>query len=355
MLDKVERTAQHWDEHTVRFSGRNAGLFWWEVPEVLRHINRKISSSPDIDWVEYTVRKHFKDRLPLDRCLSLGCGVGQLERSLARLGAFRRCDAYDVSEGALREAKAKAERAGFTNINYSRADVNRLELPHNVYDAVWTYGAMHHFEELEYACAQIQAALKPAGLLVINEYVGPARFQFPSRQKEVVNLCLRLLPARYRTLMTEAVAWEAEKSEARKRFRRFLSDIRDRTSGAFSRLIHRHREIRAGKTSGGRIYREAVGFPTVDEVIADDPSESARSNEILKLLERDFQIVERTDWGGNIPQFLLAGIAGNFTDEDRCSRLLVKMLWNIEDTLLKCGEFDSDFVYLVARPRKECA
>jgi len=68
------------------------------------------------------------------------------------------------------------------------------------------------------------------------------------------------------------------------------------------------------------------------------------------VLQRDFEIVEEKEWGGNVLQFLLAGIAGNFSNEDPCSQALLRMLISIEETLLQCGEFESDFAYIVARP-----
>ena len=104
MSSDINVTAQHWSNHVERFSGRNAGLFWWEAgSEVDRHINSKISGEPDVDWLEYSLRKYFDGRLPLTRCLSLGCGSGHLERTLAQLGAFQHCDAYDVAEETTRQ------------------------------------------------------------------------------------------------------------------------------------------------------------------------------------------------------------------------------------------------------------
>lgn len=128
MLD-VNAAAQHWTEYSARFTGRETGLFWLENPEIHKHINRRVSGDPNIDWVRYTLQKYFDGRLPLTRCLSLGCGEGRLERTLGTLGTFRQCDAYDMSGGSIDLAKRRAEAAGFKNISYSVADVNQLEAP----------------------------------------------------------------------------------------------------------------------------------------------------------------------------------------------------------------------------------
>src|SRR5262245_38320332 len=77
-----QEVAKHWNEATARFAGRNAGLFWWEAgPEIHNRINLKISGRTDCDYTTYTLNKHFAGRVPLGRCLSLGCGMGSLERS----------------------------------------------------------------------------------------------------------------------------------------------------------------------------------------------------------------------------------------------------------------------------------
>lgn len=330
MQEDAKHAAQHWDQHISRFSGRKSGLFWWDVPQIMRHINESISGDPDTDWIHHTVRQYLQDRLPLGRCLSLGCGAGQLERTLAGLNAFTRCDAYDVSEVSIGEAKRAAESAGFSHINYRVADVNLLELQPNHYDAVWVYGAMHHFRELERVSAEIRKALKPGGLLAICEYVGPRKFQFPRRQKEIADLCLRLLPKRYRAILPEAVELE--------------NQPRDTSPGD---VAHPARQAPPPEQQ----YRTQVGFPSAEEVTLDDPSESVRSDEILPVFEKDFDFVEKKECGGNIYQFLLSGIAGNFLDDSRCSQELIGMILNIEDTLIRCGELKSDFAYIAARPR----
>ena len=353
MSSDVKTTAQYWSKHTARFSGRNSGLFWYEAgPEIQTNINRRISGSSDIDWIAYTLDKYFSGILPLTRCLSLGCGSGHLERRLAHLGTFQHCDAYDVAQGSIQEAKKLAEDEGLNNITYYVADINKIELTDSHYDSVWVHSAMHHFEALEHVCQQVSQSLKPEGLLILNEYIGPSRFQFPSRQKEVTNLCFHLLPARYRIFMQEQTTIELERTPFKQGARWFISRLIDKLRdgdliGAIRRRLHAHRTRASGQSN----EKTEVLFPSSRDVIAADTSEAIRSGEIIQVLQLYFDIVEQKDWGGNMLQFLLAGIAGNFSVEDQQSQALLKMLINVEDTLLQCGEFESDFAYIVARPR----
>ena len=85
-------------------------------------------------------------------------------------------------------------------------------------------------------------------------------------------------------------------------------------------------------------------------MLASDPSEAVRSDEIVPLLAERFDIVERTPLGGSLLQFLLHGIAGNL--HDAAAQPWLELLFEIEDRLMALGEIQSDFVYLAARSRK---
>lgn len=74
-----------------------------------------------------------------------------------------------------------------------------------------------------------------------------------------------------------------------------------------------------------------------------------RSAEIVPLLERYFEIVEFKPLGGTLLQLLLTDIAGNFRSPE--GERLLTMLFEIEDALLETGDLQSDFAYIVARPR----
>ncbi len=349
----LTRAAEKWDVIYQEQRGGGAGQNWWEAGSTINaHINRKISGSPEIDWQMYTLQTHFKDRLPLARCLSLGCGTGNLERKLGHLGAFVQCDAYDVSQRAVALAQADAEQEGLHNIRYQALDVNALALEADTFDAIWLNGAMHHFQALEHICAEMKKALKADGLLILFEYVGPNRFQFPERQKEAADLCLHLLPERYRKVVLAPATGTADHASAKPAAAHYLRKVFDKLrDGDLLGAVRRRLQLRRAARAGQPLYKTSVQFPSARDVIADDPSEAIRSQDILQVLQHNFEIVEKRDWGGNIVQFALFGIAGNFSDEDEDSQALLRMLFNIEETLIQCGEFDSDFCYIVARPK----
>jgi SAM-dependent methyltransferase len=351
MSKDTNTTVQFWSEHVKQLADGNSGLFWWDAgPDLFEYRNVSVSGDPQTNWTRYTLKKYFDGKLPLARCLSLGCGGGRLERHLAELGTFQQCDAYDITAGAIELARDLAHEDGFNNITYKLANINTLTLPPNWYDAVWISMAMHHFEELEHVCQQIGSTLKPEGLLILEEYVGPNRFQFPEYQKEVSNLCLSLLPARYRVRDERAADRELRlPPKGAKWFTaRFIDKLKDGDLlGAMQRRLSTYRARRGGQLPEKR----TINFPTVSDVVAADPTEAIRSEEIVAVLQDYFKIVEKKALGGNLLQFLLADIAGNFPQGDQQARDFLRMLISIEETFLSCGEFESDFAYIVARPK----
>ena len=352
MTNDINVVGEYWGKRIETLAEKNNGLFWWDAgTDIYANRNIRISGDPSVNWVQHTIKKYFDGRLPLFRCLSLGCGGGRLERQLEALGTFQHCDAYDVAEGAIQQARELARSKEINNIAYHIADINKLTLPCDTYDAVWISMAMHHFQELEHVCEQIKNSLKSGGLLILEEYVGPNRFQFPERQKEVANLCLALLPSCYRLKVQHDINQDLI-STNHKGMKWVISRVIDKVKdgdllGTIQRRVSEYRL----RTSGQIAEKRVIRFPSASDVIAVDPSEAIRSEDIIDVLQLDFEIIEKKDFGGNILQFLLADIAGNFSSNQH-SKAFLKMLINIENTFLECGELESDFAYIVARPMK---
>jgi SAM-dependent methyltransferase len=216
------------------------------------------------------------------------------------MGLCEQYDAFDVSAGALEIAKDAAARAGLKNVTYAQQDLNHAVFERGGYDVVFASMAVHHIENLENLFDQVRAALKPGGLFVFNEYIGPNRFQWSRRQLIAINLVLSVLPRRLRTRLTD-----------------------------------------------GQI-KPWVRRPTVDSVVAVDPSEAVRSSAILPLAERYFQIVERIDYGGTILHMLLQDIVGNFRSENPRDVTALRAIFEIERQCLRWRILPSDFAIVVA-------
>jgi SAM-dependent methyltransferase len=279
-------------------SGERRGWLDWELIEV-EHIRPQVSGDRDVYYLEHFVATHLAT-LPCERALSLGCGGGNLERALLAMGAAREIDAYDASPESIRLARELARAAGLDErIHYHLADLNRVELPPAAYDYAVAKMALHHFERLEHVYEQVARALKPGGLFMFNEFVGPSRFQWTDLQLQLANQLLELIPAAQR------------RRAPLPRFER----------------------------------------PSVRDVVEDDPTEAVRSAEILPLAERWFEIVEIRPYGGTLLNLLLTQMMPTFDLEDETEVAFLRLLFLFERTLVARRVVPSDFAYVVVRPR----
>lgn len=219
---------------------------WFDDRYARRHINLRVTGSPDASPMDGFVSLGLG---PFDRALSLGCGTGALERDLVRRGLVARIAALDASPEALRIARDRAAEEGLAGIEYGLGDLNDLRLEAESFDAVFFHQALHHVEALESCLDRVEAALRPGGVLFVDEYTGPSRREWNDE---------RIAPVRR--------AFAAVPSAAR------------------------------------RVRR--VGLP----VDRRDPSEAVRSSEIPAELLRRFRPIVERPYGGNLLAPLLPNL-----------------------------------------------
>jgi SAM-dependent methyltransferase len=277
--------------------------FWQSHPVTLRHINRLITGDADESWLGFTKRRFAPESL--GRGVSLGCGHGWAEREAIELGLCESLDGFDISEEALEVARRQAKEGGLDErLHYGQADLNTLELAPGAYDIAIAAQVLHHIEALEHLLDQLVASLRPGGLLVVNEYIGPARFQWLDKTEELMNRMLDVLPDDKRL----------------NRFNGFVKEQMTRTPA--------------------------------EEIARIDPSESVRSDEIVQLLESRFETLYRADFGGTLLQFLLADIAANFSPDDPKDVALLDLMSLFEEVLIAERVLPSDFAFFVLKSRR---
>jgi SAM-dependent methyltransferase len=281
------------------------GWYWMAHPMVLARVNRLISGDPGCDAYGRLERLYRERRwaLPIQRAVSLGCGFGNLERDLAARGLVKRIAAYDLAEGAVAQARRLADEAGLSGIDYAVADLNALRLEPGSADAVFAHSAVHHVRDLEHLYDAVRAALRPRGVFHLHEFVGPTRFQWTDAQLRLVNDFMDALPPRLRRLPD-------------------------------------------GSPKG------AMRRPTVDEMIAADPTEAVRSAELVAALDPFFKVVEERRTGGALLHLALGDIAQNFDPDSAEDRAILLELFALEDRAMADGTIGSDFAVLTAVPRR---
>ena len=275
------------------FTQRLAHANWMGNTAVLMHLNERATGDPARDWLSSWAHRWFVgDRL---RVLVLGCGEGWLERAVAVWPFVARIDAVDFAEHAISRAREQAR--DIPKIHYGVVDLNHDTLEPDAYDVVVAHSVLHHVEQLEWAYAQIERAMRPGATLIINEYVGPDRFQYSDDVRAIINTLLRCLPPALRAPY-----------EARER-------------------------------------------PTVEEMIANDPTEAVRASELVAFTRRHFDVREEKNLGGTLLQHLLYDIVQNFRFENARERSLLDILCTIDGMLVDRGRIPSDFVLMAARKR----
>ncbi len=307
-LDEAELNAKTGMELASNWWGRKANeeqsqilhSSWAECPVIMKeYISPLVSGPARQGWLEIVAIDYF--RTPVELALSLGCGSGGLERHVLNLGIAKKIDGLDVSEEAIKIArKLSAESGQDDKIAYAVANLNHLEFKQEVYDAAFASQSVHHIEDLEHYMTQVHSALKPGGLFVINEFVGPNQFQWSDIQVELAQKMLDSIPEKFR------------------------SSIR-------------------GEGIKSRIHR-----PSIEEMNAYDPTEAICSEDIIGKLGNYFEIIDRRDFGGTLLHLVLDDIAGNLSfTKDGIE--IIRRLYREEKRLIEERVIESDFTLLIAR------
>lgn len=114
----------------------------------------------------------------LARGVAVGAGTGVNERALINAGLVDHFDLYEVSADRVAQAKAAASEAGMAD-NFSVYLEDAFDTDHpGEYDIVYWQNALHHMPDIDRALEWSVTALKPGGMLVIHDYVGPTRLQW---------------------------------------------------------------------------------------------------------------------------------------------------------------------------------
>ena len=98
----------------------------------------------------------------------VACGTGHSLVVLGRRFPRSTFVGYDLDEGAIARARAEADGAGLTNVQFEVADAARLGVS-EAFDAVFVFDAVHDQVDPAGVLRSIHDALKPGGLFVMRE------------------------------------------------------------------------------------------------------------------------------------------------------------------------------------------
>ena len=290
------REVAHWNETENRAASGDR-LFWLNHPRVAYHYYRK-ALVDGLPWQQWVLRVLGR---PAAHALELGCGRGAALKAAWVAGLASRLTGIDLDDSRFEEIRRETDAAN-APVRFVAADVNQLRLEPRSYDLVYALQSVHHFENLEHIFKQVSTALRPGGYVVLDEFVGPARFQWTDAQLALTAQLLGLLPRNF------------------------------------------------------RIYKNGIeklqeGRSTPKEVARVCPSEAIRSNEILPLFRANFRVVHEKKLGGTIQHLLYSGIVHNFPDADPAVDHLIDCINGLEDVFVGYGILPSDFMLLIGQKR----
>ena len=236
--------------------------FWMAHPLCRRTVNRRVSGAEETWPLDYLYMSTHGRRF--HRLLSLGCGTGRLERAISTHRIAELIEGVDGSPVSIELAKQRAREERLSNIDYTTADLNDLELRRSRYDAVVFHQSLHHVRAVERLLAQVRRALTVDGVLFLEEWVGPSRTEWNEARLAGLRALFEEVPPEWRKWPdVRAPIEEADPTEAVR-----SSAIRPAVRRLFRTLL--------AKPYGGQIVsillpqinRDVVPAAALDELIA---------------------------------------------------------------------------------------
>lgn len=144
-------------ELVERHFGRAAARY--AVSEVHR-------AAPDLDALVEAAEPTGREQ-----ALDVGCGPGHTALALApRVASVL---GIDLSEAMLEQARTLAAARGLANVEFRRADVERLPFEDARFDVVASRQSAHHYADVRAALAELARVLRPDGRLLLLDTVAP--------------------------------------------------------------------------------------------------------------------------------------------------------------------------------------
>jgi SAM-dependent methyltransferase len=169
---------------------------WWTNRLVIRDINRRVIGEPYREISRGAVELGRRLARPLEHGISVGCGNGGKEIALVRDGVVGHMLGYDLAEARIAHARASAAALGLADrIEFRQADAFALH-GRPEFDSVYWNNSLHHMFDVPAALAWSRDVLRPGGLLLVDEFVGPSRMRFDDETLAYANAIRGLLPER---------------------------------------------------------------------------------------------------------------------------------------------------------------
>lgn len=263
-------------------------------------VSLPLTGNPD-KWVMDDIGETYLTPAP-ERLLALGSGMAFIEETFVKKGFAKHIIAYEASKTAVEAGRKRIKEAGLSDCIDLRCG-NALEenLPSGYFDVVFVQAAIHHFFEIEAMFQLMHRVLKPGGLLIYDEYIGPDHHMYDSHVMDVINEINACLAPEYQ--------------------HDSLSNSR----------------------------RMNLPPMSLEWMLNHDPSKGVHASDILPLTYQYFDVVRRRDYGGTIMRPFWVGILPNFNFDDPKDATVARLIVLLERLLTKHSIIPHYHTTVVAR------
>ena len=301
MDNSVKSAGEYWSSRSSSAETIKPKSSAWYISEkFVQYANFKasgvLSSKYGDGFFQLISRELTKTKANLG--ISIGGGDGKKEMRLIQDGFVDKFEIYEASEVRIAQGKELAAKLGISSeVTFHLVSGNEFPKERK-YDLVYWDSALHHMPNVIEALAWSKEILNENGLLAVNEYVGPNRFQWSQASLLVCDDFRKALPERF-----------------------FIS-------------------------SDGRKLSRQTPRINVQQLIKQDPTEAQDSERIIEAISSIFPKAKISPIGGAFYHIGLRGILQNFLYPEDYHYLDIAL---ILDSLL---ENNGDYHFSVAIYRK---
>ncbi len=111
------------------------------------------------------------DRYPC--CLEIGCGKGVGAEVIVRTFNAEKVIAIDIDPEQIEKAQRSISPELKVRIVFKVGDAMAIDEPDGIFDAVFSFGVLHHMEDWRRAIKEVSRVLKPGGEFFFEEPLRP--------------------------------------------------------------------------------------------------------------------------------------------------------------------------------------
>ena len=189
------KIGDYWDNRVVA----DRPISWMGHPYISSTFNKRIYDFDSDLWgnglFEVLKRKYVRKGRKFKKAISVACGNGRKEMDLVRNGLIDHIKLYELAKNRIEEGKKLAKRYGIEDkVEFVYGDAFKLETTGEQYDLVLWLNAIHHMMDTRMAIEWSNDVLLPGGFFIMDDYVGPNRFQWSRIVMEYCNMARAKFP-----------------------------------------------------------------------------------------------------------------------------------------------------------------